>query len=283
MPADRFIRLRVGAIVLGFTVAVTASATAPNDVHQLVQQNTLPSGSEIARRINDRDEGRSVKRHLTMELTDKRGKRRVRQTVGYRDFFGDERRTVIFFLSPKNIRNTAFLTYDYAAPTSEDDQWLYLPATRKVRRISAANRGDYFLGTDMTYEDIKLETRVSLSDYTYRTTGESTVDGHHCYLVEALPVNRQTARELGYGRALHCVDDKIWMVRHSKVWDIKDNLLKTIHATDIRQVQGIWTQHKIDVKNHKTGHQSLFIFTDVDYESTIPSTIFSQNALKKGL
>lgn len=242
-----------------------------------------PNGDEIARRINARDEGAAVARDLTMEMTDRHGKTRTRKTRGYRKYYGDEKRTVIFYLSPSNVKNTAFLTWDYPEAHKDDDQWLYLPAMRKVRRISASDRGDYFLGTDLTYEDMKLETRVSIGDYKRTTLGEDEVEGHHCYLLQSFPVDQETARELGYGRVEQWVDSEIWMVRRAKFWDPKGNLLKTAHIRDISRVQGIWTQHRIEVENHKTGHRTLFLFSAVDYRQGIDDGLFTQNALRRGL
>ncbi len=242
-----------------------------------------PTGDEIAQRINDRDEGEAVSRNLTMEMIDRRGKERVRETRGFRKYYGEEKRSVIFYQQPGNVKDTAFLTYDYPEVTHDDDQWLYLPAMRKVRRISASDRGDYFLGTDFTYEDIKLESRVSIDDYTRKTIGEDEVDGHHCYVVEALPVDDETAKELGYGRVEQCVDDEIWMVRRSRFWDTRGKLLKTTRTGDIRQVQGIWTQHRIEVENHKTGHRTVFTFSEVDYAQGVGDGVFTQKAIRRGL
>ena len=123
----------------------------------------LPSADDIIAQVNARDDGEQVTRTLRMELIDRRGKSRVRETMGYRRYYGEEKRTVIFYQSPTNVKGTGFLTYDYPEADKDDDQWLYLPALRKVRRISAADRGDYFLGTDFTYEDIKKESEHSCS------------------------------------------------------------------------------------------------------------------------
>lgn len=201
----------------------------------------------------------------------------------YRKYYGDDKHTILFYRSPRNVKNTAFLTFDYSDPTIEDDQWLYLPAMRKVRRISASNRGDYFLGTDLSYEDVKLEARISVKDYTHKTVGEDEIEGHHCILIESTPVNRLVARELGYSKVISCIDSAIWMARHSKFWDIAGNLLKTIHVKNIRRVEGIWTQHLIEVENHKTGHQTSLTYDNVDYSTHIDDSIFTRNALKRGI
>lgn len=243
----------------------------------------LPSGDEIARNINARNEGVAVSRHLKMEMTDRHGKLRVRETRAFRKYYGDEKRTVIFYLKPKNIKDTVFLTYDYANNEKEDDQWLYLPAMRKVRRISASDRGDYFLGTDFSFEDIKLETRISLKDYTRKTIGEDEVDGFHCYIVEETTINDDTAEELGHLRRENCVDNNLWIIRRSKFWDPQNKLLKTTYFRDISVVQGILTAHTIEVENHKTGHQTRFTFSEINYEDGVNDRVFTQNAMKRGL
>ncbi len=246
-------------------------------------QEAHPIGLDIAQRINARDEGVSVSRNLTMEMIDRRGKKRVRETRGFRKYYGDEKRTVIFYLKPRSVKKTAFLTYDYSQSEKDDDQWLYLPAMRKVRRISASDRGDYFLGTDFTYEDIKKESKVGITDYTWKTIGEDEIDGHHTYIVEAIPVNEKVAEELGYSKVQHWVDSEIWMIRQSRRWDVRGNELKTIFTRDIRLVQNIWSAYTIEVSNHKTGHSTRFLFSDFDYSSGVKDQVFTQRALQRGL
>jgi len=269
---DKKMRIYV-RLILAVAWLVPLAATA----------GALHDGDEIARRVNARDEGVAVARNLTMQMTDRHGKTRTRKTRAFRKYYGAEKRTVIFYLEPSNVKDTAFLTWDYADPDKDDDQWLYLPAMRKVRRISASDRGDYFLGTDLTYEDIKLETRIGIKDYTRKTIVEDEVNGHPCYVVESVPVDKQTARELGYGRVEQCVDSEIWMVRRARYWDTRGKPLKTSYFRDIRQVQGVWTQHRVDVENHKTGHTTVFLFSDVDYRGTVGDQLFSQDALRRGL
>src|SRR5688500_10008912 len=129
----------------------------------------LTSGDEIMQKVNARDEGKQVVQNFSMELVDKNNKRQSRDTKTYRKDYKDQRKSIIIYDNPSNVKGTAFMSFDFQATGKEDDQWLYLPALRKTRRISASNRGDYFLGTDFTYEDIKLGTKVSMADYKRRT------------------------------------------------------------------------------------------------------------------
>ncbi len=243
---------------------------------------TMPSGDAIAERINSRDDGEHVVQRLKMTLIDRRGKIRVRETRTFRKDYGAERRTVTFYESPSNVKGTGFLSYDYPDPDEDDDQWLYLPALRKTRRISASDRGDYFLGTDLTYEDIKLAGKVSIEDYTRTTLREDTLDGRKVYVLESIPIDDKTAKELGYGKVISWVDAEISMTRKSVFWDPRGKILKTIVFKDIHQVQGIWTQHRIEVENHKTGHRTVFEFSDVDYESKVDDDLFTERALRRG-
>lgn len=239
------------------------------------------TGRQIIENVNARDDGAFVTRNLTMELINKNGSTRIRETVGYRRYYGEEKRTVIFFTDPANIKGTGFLTYDYPKPKT-DDQWLYLPALRKVRRISESDRGDYFLGTDFSYEEIKKETKVEIDDYVQTAAGFETVDGHLTYVVDSAPINDTIAEELGYSRILSRIDPAIWMARKVEFWDLKGAPLKTIYTEDIRQIDGIWTAHRLRAENHKTGHKTTFTFTDVDYATDVPDRVFEQAALRRG-
>ena len=274
---------RAAALLLGGLLLVPNATFADEagETDAAIELDGL-SGDEIVRRVNARDEGEHATRRLRMELIDKRGKTRVRQTFGFRKYYGKEKRTILFYESPKNVKGTGFLTYDYPEEDRDDDQWLYLPALRKVRRISASDRGDYFLGTDLTYEDMKKEGKMNAADYTHERKGLEEVDGHPCYAVEHVPVSEKVAKELGYGRLITYTDPEIWMTRRIEFWDPKGNHLKSLRTLDIREVDGIWTPHRFEVQNHKTGHRTVFTFSEVDYESPVDDDLFTERALRRG-
>jgi hypothetical protein len=245
-------------------------------------EDTLPTGAEVVKRVNERDDGQSLYRKLSIELIDKSGKSRKQQAATFRKYYGDEKKSVIIYTEPANIRDTGFMTFDYAEADKEDDQWLYLPAARKVRRISSANRGDYYLGTDFTYEDIKLDTRLSAEDYEWKTTSVETQDGHACFVIEGTPVDEKTKKELGYGKYKAYIDREIYISRRADLWDINGNPLKTVEFRNIEQVQDIWTVAIVTIENHKTGHKTLFTFADIDYENEVNDRIFTEQSLSRG-
>ncbi|MEH6652450.1 MAG: outer membrane lipoprotein-sorting protein [Motiliproteus sp.] len=252
-------------------------------VDKTTAAESLPKGRWIAAQINSVNEGIHRTSMLSMKLVDRRNKERVRQTKVFRKYVGKEKRTVLFYLSPRNVKNTGFLTYDYPLAAIDDDQWLYLPALRKARRISASDRGDYFLGTDFTYEDIKKEGKFELSDYHFKTLERERLNGKDTLLLEAIPVDSATAKELGYGKVHSWVDPSNWIVIKAEYWDINQNLLKTLNIDDIRRVDGIWTRHRMLINNHKSGHQTEFVFSEVDYDKPLSDNIFARQALTRGV
>ncbi|PCI64772.1 MAG: hypothetical protein COB37_00310 [Kordiimonadales bacterium] len=241
----------------------------------------LSDADAIIAAINARDDGEWATRNLKMELIDRRGKIRKRDTIGYRRYFGAEKRTVLYYTGPSSVKGTGFLTYDYPEADRDDDQWLYLPALRKIRRISASDRGDYFLGTDLSFEDIKKESKVAAEDYTFKTIGNETVDGFETVVIEGTPKTEKIAKELGYSRVLWRIDPSIMMSRKAEMWDTNGNHLKTVLNSDIREIGGIWTTHSIRVENHKTGHKTNFIFSNVDYATEVKAKVFEKRSLKR--
>jgi hydrophobe/amphiphile efflux-3 (HAE3) family protein len=283
VPGRRAGRAGAGLLALLLAAGAPATAQSPDRAEAGTSPADLPAGREVMERVDARDDGEKVARSFTLELTDRSGTTRVQEVTSFRKYFGEEKRTILFYTDPANIRGTGFLTYDYADPSVDDDQWLYLPALRKIRRISASDRGDYFLGTDFTYEEIKKEQKVELSDYRFETMGTATVDGVECIVVRGTPVSESVAEELGYGRVKWRIDPEMWMPRLSDYWDTNGNHLKTIHTRTIERIDGIWTAMEIHVRNHKTGHRTLLTYGEVDYEASVPDRLFEQARLRRGL
>ncbi|GAA3927709.1 outer membrane lipoprotein-sorting protein [Litoribacillus peritrichatus] len=267
-------------VASGLTCAVLWNPVEASE--QTTVSASILNAETIVDRVNGVDEGEHVARKLHMKLMDRKGKVRERYTDSFRKYYGNEKRTILFYRSPTNVKGTAFMTFDYPDSEVDDDQWLYLPALRKVRRISAADRGDYFLGTDFTYEDIKQDGKLEKADYDYRYLGEETVNGIPSYRMEGVAKNKNIAKELGYSKTEFWVDAEQWIIIKAIYWDTKGRLLKTLVAEDIRKVDGILTRHKLAIDNHKTGHRTEFTFSDVDYKKRVKDGLFSQRAMKRG-
>ena len=273
------------AIILWVSLGLALPASAQEAVS--AGGSALPEALEVARQVNARDEGVTSSRRIVMELVDKSGHTRTRETVFYRRYVDvedgpDEKWLVLFYLSPAQIKDTAFLTRDFLESKLEDEQWLYLPALRRSRRIAMRDRGKSFLGTDLSYDDVRNETKLTITDYHWKTLRRAEVEEVPCIVIEATPVDKETSRLLGYGRVEFSVDPEIWMVRRAEYWDVAGRHLKTSHQRDIRQVEGVWTPHRVDVTNHRTRHRTHFTYSEVQYGVELPDDLFTERALRRG-
>jgi predicted RND superfamily exporter protein len=240
-------------------------------------------GSGVAAKIADRSEGNASRRVLDIVLTDRRGKTRKRSALVLKNSDGDARVTRFTYLSPKSVKEVTFLSHDYLAASESDNRWLYLPATRKVRRIPATDRGDYFLGTDFTYEDIQSEFKLSLDDYDFvlddtRSTKDGTV-----YALSGTPKTEAIARELGYGGFQAEVNGNNWLFNWVKFLDLDGELLKTVTIHSAGAFDGIWCATDIQVVNHQTAHETRFLYQDVEYTASLPQEVFDAATLNRGL
>ncbi|MBR1912289.1 MAG: outer membrane lipoprotein-sorting protein, partial [Treponema sp.] len=145
------------------------------------------TGYEIAKRADAVETGDTSSYTATMTLVDKKGSKRVREVMMRSKDYGDTTKSVIVFTTPKDVAGVSYLMFEYDdAPdgTSKDsDNWLYMPAMKKTRRISGSSKGDDFMGTDFTYEDMGDR---GLSKDTFNLLGEETVAGVKCWKVESL-------------------------------------------------------------------------------------------------
>ncbi len=243
------------------------------------------TGRQIAERVAERPEGESVSRFIHMTLTDRRERVRERRAWVLKRHDGVVRRTRISYLEPKRVREVTFLSHDYQETGRADDRWLYLPATRKVRRIPASKRGDYFLGTDFSYEDMQSDLKFDLADYRFHREAEETEadDGRALYTLSGEPVNDRIARELGYGGFRAVVDAETWLPMEIDFVDPEGEPLKTITIGSVRKIDGIWTALRIEARNHQTGHLTVFELSDVSYSRAVPERLFAPASLSRGL
>jgi len=235
---------------------------------------------QVAVNVDEREDGDDMTANLEMILTNKRGQQRIRKVISYRKDYGKDDKTVMFFLEPADVKGTGFLSWNYDDESKDDDQWLYLPALKKVRRISSSKKADYFMGTDFTYSDMGDR---EVEDYTYKHLDPETVDGIECYHLERLPKNDDVIDETGYGRTEIWVRPDNWIMVKAVFYDEKLKLLKELNVSDIEEIDGIWTAKTMHMNNVQKEHQTTFKFSEIEYNTELDDDIFSQRRLKRGI
>ena len=275
MPSLKLIRLFAGlTLALPFALAAGASAqTSPSGL----------TGLELAEKVAARPNGDQVSQKLTITMTDPSGAQTVRETIFVAKEIDGTSKSMIYIDAPAKLRGTAFMTFDYAGADKVDDQWLYLPSMGRSRRIAASDRGDSFLGTDFTFEDIKSQGKPLLDEFNFTYAGEETLEGVSLATIEGAPKSDSVRKELGYGKVLFSVHEPTSMVVKAEYWDANLNPLKTVRMYDLAPIQGIMTAQRLVAENKKTGHKTEFRFTEIDYGANIRDDIFSESGLRKGL
>ncbi len=257
---------------------IVALVAGPAPAHTAAEREQV-GATEIVALVNSRLAGRFVSRKIEMTMTTRKGRTRTRRTGSFRKQDGGNLRSVIYYLSPHSVRGSSFLTHDYDDASEEDDQWLYLPSIRRPRRVAASDRGDYFMGTDFTFDDVKHETDLSATDYRWQRDGAETLDETPCLIIVGEPVDETTAEALGYGRLRVWVSTESWIPIRSEYWDPQGNPIKTIIVSEIRRVDDIWTPHRIEAVRLKNGHRTVFEISDPDYHTEIDDFVFTKRAL----
>lgn len=259
---------------------VLAALTAMVLVSTPVYASEPSTGLEVMKLVEARDDGDDLIKKTTQRLIDKRGNVRERKMISFSKDYGADSKAVSYFLEPANVRDTAMLTWDYADEAKDDDQWLYLPALKKVRRISSSDRGDYFMGTDFTFEDIKFTPE--LGDYNWTLVGLDKVDGFDVWVVDAQPKSKQLVKDLGYSKVRYYVRKDIHMYIKADFWDKKGRELKHLISTGIKKVDGIWTATGGVMTNVQTKHKTELLLSEHQYNTGLSDRLFTERMIKRG-
>ncbi|MEO1015082.1 MAG: outer membrane lipoprotein-sorting protein [Pseudomonadota bacterium] len=181
-------------------------------------------------------------------------------------------KTLIVFQSPRFYDGTALLSH--ANILDPDDQWLYLPASKRVKRISSDNKSGAFLGSEFAFEDF---TTTELNKYTYKYIGEEEVDGMMTDVIERYPRYEKS----GYTKQRAWVDQDIYQTRKVEFYDRKGDLLKTLTLSDYREYGGIWRSHLFAMVNHQTNKETDLQFEEYQFKTGLDAGDFEQNVLTR--
>ncbi len=249
----------VSAAWLGAPAAVHAQNDTPEEV-----------GLRIAREARAREEGfGDFVAQQVMVLRNKQGQESRRQLgVQVLEVSDDGDRSLFVFDEPRDVQGTAFLVH--AHRDGADDQWLYLPALRRVKRISSANRSGSFMGSEFAYEDL---TAPEVEKFTYRYLRDEPCGDSTCTVTERLPVDTKS----NYRRQLVWRDQdelRVWMVEY---YDRKDAHLKTLTLENYTQyLDRYWRAGEMTMVNHLTGKSTVLTWSDYQFQTGLEESDFTQ-------
>jgi len=244
------------------------------------------SGRDIMEKVRDRNDGDNAVMDMKMILVDADGATRERRIRSFRRDAPDnpdDTQSIMFFLGPATVENTGFLTYDYDDGDKDDDQWLYLPALKKVKRIAAADKSGSFMGSDFTYADM---SSPAIDDYRYEIMKETKVGEQPVWQILATPTDEDEIERTGYSKSVFFVRQDNYVIIRAVNWLADSPRMKFMEVRELEKVDGIWTPTEMVMttkKGKKTEHASILRWKNIEYNEDLDEELFTQRRLQRGL
>lgn len=252
------------ASVISFCVMQTSVAETPEQ-----------KGLAIAQQVENHDSGwNDMKVSMKMILRNKQGDestRDIQQKI--LEVSGDGDKSLTVFNKPRDIKGTAFLSFSHIV--DPDDQWLYMPALKRVKRISSANKSGPFMGSQFAYEDL---ASFEVGKYNYKYLRDERLGKNDSFVIENIPLYQFS----GYTRQIVWIDKARYIPLQIQYFDRKNALLKTAQFLDYQQYLGqYWRADKQRMVNHQNGKTTELLLTDYRFKTGLSKRDFDKNSLKR--
>ncbi len=242
---------------------------------QTVPETAQRKGLAIAREIDLRDSGWGDQTASMVMILRNRSGQESRRNLRIKslEIEGDGDKSLTIFDTPRDVKGTAFLSFTH--PIKADDQWLYLPALKRVKRISSSNKSGPFMGSEFAYEDL---TSQEVEKYTYTWLRDEVLDGVETMVIERIPAYKYS----GYTRQIAWIDARLWQAVKVEFYDRKNALLKTLRSTQFSQyLDKHWRPAKMSMINHQSGKSTQLLWSDYQFKTGLGPRDFNRNALKR--
>jgi outer membrane lipoprotein-sorting protein len=260
--------------VLALTVLATLATPAPaaETARQILDRRKALE--DTTRHWNDRQE------RIKFRIIDRRGGERVRELDLYEKRYpADEEKTILFFRSPAEVKGTGFLAFTHKGRPA--DQWLYLPALKRVRQITANPRNESFVGTDLSYHDLDIiqeMTSWTESDAASKLNGEEPVDGVATHVIELTPGRE----DIKYKRIRLWLGRDDLMPRRLEFFEDGAEPKKRIVQSDIRNVGAIPVAYRVEAETPSAGSKTVIEIAEVKFNQSLEDDLFTQRYLERG-
>lgn len=249
--------------------------SSPNATVNAQQETTEEKGMRIALAASESNEGfGDFSAELTMVIRDRRGGESTRQMrFKVLEVPDDGDKSLFVFDQPRDVKGTALLTHGHI--NAPDDQWLYLPALQKVKRISASERSGSFMGSEFAYEDMRAG---EVAEYTYKYLREEPCGELTCTVIEQYPLDEKS----GYSKKVIWQDTEELRSWKMELYDRKDSHLKTLTFAKYKQyLEKYWRAEEQTMENHLTGASTVLKWTEFEFGKDLDESEFTQTALRR--
>ena len=228
------------------------------------------TGDELARKMDSQKTPLDSKVDLLMTLINKKGK--TRSSSLHSITKDDGTKQMIWLLEPADDKGISFLKIEH--DDRDDEMRMWLPAFKKIRRISAKKRSDSFMGSDMSYEDMSSR---QLDEFKFILIGQEVYDSIACHLLESIPREHMRTE---YSRHITWVDSTLLIPIKEESFDKSGQLLKEKYFsyTIIKEYQ-ILT--KVHVTNRQKNHSTTLNFENIELDTGVKDDLFHERNLKR--
>ena len=238
-------------------------------------QSAEEKGLAIALEADKHDTGWSdQKARLHMVLRNRHGQESTREMHNKSlEVNGDGDKTLIVFDRPRDVKGTAFLSFTHA--TQPDDQWLYLPALKRVKRISSSNKSGPFMGSEFAYEDIASQ---EVKKYSYKFIRDDKFQDKDVFVFERYPLYKNS----GYTRQVVWLDKAMYQPWKIEFYDRRNSLMKTLVYFDYKQYLGkYWRADRMEMVNKQNGKSTVLTWNEYKFSNGLTTRDFDKNSLKR--
>ena len=227
------------------------------------------TGDELILQMENKPNPNNTKVNMSMFLTNKKGK--TRSTTIHSIIKDNGKKQIIWFLSPADDKGIAFLKIEHA--NKDDEMHIWLPAFKKIKRISSKKKSDSFMGSDMSYEDMSTRKR---GDYDFNIIGLESYNDVKCHLLKSIPKNHVRSE---YAMHQTWIDSSLLIPLKENSYDKNGKLLKEKIFSYVK-MNTYQILKEIQVKNVQKNHSTQLIFDDIKLNTKIKDEIFHERYLK---
>ncbi len=232
------------------------------------------TGKQVMEKIRDREKSKDSQGKITMTLVDKNGDQRKRSITVFNKNYGSDSKNVMYFSEPADVKGTGFLQ-ENSEDESKEVKMIYLPALKKVRRITGSSKNESFMGSDFTYDDMGKRA-VDADEHTLLK--EEPCEGQKCWIVESKPKDKSHP----YSKVTTWIRQDALIPIKADIYDKQGNLLKVMVAKEIRKQKGFWTAFNSTMENVQEKHKTILKVDSIDYNVGLKDDLFTVKTIEKG-
>lgn len=255
-----------GIILLSGLIAFAGTAYA---------ETAEEKGMAIAVEADKRDQGWGDQATvMKMTLRNSQGAESTREIRGKTlEVDGDGDKSLTIFDTPRDVKGTAFLSFTHTLKS--DEQWLYLPALKRVKRISSSNKSGPFMGSEFAYEDISSQ---EVEKYKYKFIKDDKYNGRDVFVLEQYPQYKKS----GYTKQVAWIDKEMYQPLKIEFYDRKRSLLKTLTQHEYKKyLNKYWRPARLEMVNHQTGKSTTLLWKSYKFKNGFRKRDFDRNSLKR--